>query len=130
MSTIGIHVKFVGTFDDAIAKVTAALATEGFGILTDIDVQATFKKKLDVDFRRYRILGACNPGFAHRALSSRLDVGLLLPCNVAVYESDDGTVELSAIDPLDTLAKNDASLAALAADVQDRLRRALEAAAR
>ena len=79
MRPIGMHARFDGSFDDAVVKVTDALKTEGFGVLTEIDVQATLKKKLDVDFRRYKILGACNPAFAHRALQTSLDVGLLPP---------------------------------------------------
>ena len=87
-------------FTQAVTQVTEALKTEGFGILTEIDVQATLKKKLDVDFRRYRILGACNPGFAFQALSGEIDIGLLLPCNVTVYENPaDGKTVVSVLDP-------------------------------
>jgi uncharacterized protein (DUF302 family) len=91
-------------FEEALARVPEALKTEGFGVLTEIDVTDTLKKKLDVDFRRYRILGACNPALAHRALEASLDVGLMLPCNVIVYEADDGRAVVTAVDPLQTLA--------------------------
>ena len=83
-------------FDAVLARVPDALKAEGFGVLTEIDVKETLRKKLDVDFRRYRILGACNPAFAHRALAHSLDIGMLLPCNVVVYETDDGTTVVSA----------------------------------
>ena len=87
-------------FDTAVARVTAALAAEGFGILTEIDVQATLKKKIDKDFTKYVILGACNPGFAFQALSGEIDIGLLLPCNVTVYENPaDGKTVVSVLDP-------------------------------
>jgi uncharacterized protein (DUF302 family) len=99
MIPFGIHTTFPGSFDEAIAKVTEELKVEGFGILTEIDVKATLKKKLDVDFRRYTILGACNPPFAHRALQASLEVGLLLPCNLVVYEQDGGGTHVAAIDP-------------------------------
>ena len=89
-------------YDQAIDKVAAALKEEGFGILTEIDVKATLKKKLDADFRKYVILGACNPPLAHRALSAELEIGLLLPCNVIVYEEDDGSV-VSIVDPISML---------------------------
>jgi uncharacterized protein (DUF302 family) len=88
-------------FDEAIIKVTEALKTEGFGILTDIDVQATLKKKIDVDTRKYRILGACNPPLAHKSIMAEPLVGLLLPCNVVVMEDEDNTVVVSAANPLE-----------------------------
>lgn len=88
------------TQEEAIAKVTAELKKDGFGVLTEIDVKATLKKKLDVDFRNYMILGACNPPFAYEALKSEKLIGLMLPCNVVVQEADNGKTEVSAIDPL------------------------------
>ena len=87
-------------FEDAIEKVTEELQKEGFGILTEIDIKATLKKKLDVDFRKYIILGACNPAFAHKALLSENKIGTMLPCNVIVQENDEGKVEVSAVDPM------------------------------
>ena len=114
-------------FDDTIIKVREALQTEGFGVLTEIDVQKTLREKLDVNFRRYIILGACNPPLAHRALNTELEVGLLLPCNVIVYENDDGTVTASAIDARSMMAvvEND-ELKALAEEVNEKLSRAME----
>ena len=87
-------------FDDVIAAVTEALQKEGFGVLTEIDVKATLKKKLDVEFRNYQILGACNPPFAHQALSVEDKIGLMLPCNVIVQEIGENMVEVAAIDPI------------------------------
>lgn len=88
------------SFEEAIEKVTEELSNEGFGVLTEIDVKETLKKKLDVDFKKYKILGACNPKFAHQALLKEDKIGTMLPCNVIVEEHEDGTVEVSAVNPL------------------------------
>jgi uncharacterized protein (DUF302 family) len=113
-------------YDDALVKVTEALKTEGFGVLTEIDVRDTLQKKLGVEFRRYKILGACNPPLAHRALQSELDVGLMLPCNVVVYEADRGHAVVTSIDPMQTIAAQHEGLRPVAAVVRDRLTRVLE----
>jgi uncharacterized protein (DUF302 family) len=114
-------------FDDAIEKVTAELKEEGFGVLTEIDVKATLKKKLDVDFRRYTILGACNPGFAYQALQHENKIGTMLPCNVIVEEQDDGTVEVSAVDPMASMqAVENADLAGIASEVKRKLEKVIE----
>lgn len=102
MSEIGSRVELKTDYETAIARATAALKAEGFGVLTTIDVQATLKQKLNAEFRRYVILGACNPPLAQRALNTDLDVGLLLPCNVIVYEENGGAV-VSIVDPLSML---------------------------
>jgi uncharacterized protein (DUF302 family) len=91
------------TYEEAIEEVTAALKEEGFGILTEIDVKSTLKKKLDADFRRYVILGACNPNLAYQALQNELEIGLLLPCNVIVYETDEGQSVVSIVNPISML---------------------------
>ena len=114
------------SFDDALKKIPEALRTEGFGILSEIDVKATLKQKIDVDFRRYRILGACNPPFAHKALSADLQAGLSMPCNVLVYEGDDGKTVVQAVDPTETMAGNKPELRGLAAEVRDKLVKALK----
>ncbi len=119
--------EFAMTYDDALVSVVDALKTEGFGVLTEIDVQQTFKKKLDVDFRRYKILGACSPQLAHQALSADLDVGVLLPCNVVVYEGDDNKVVVSAVDPALAIgAFGDGQFTAVADEVRARLMRVLD----
>jgi uncharacterized protein (DUF302 family) len=114
-------------YDDVMPRVKDALKSEGFGVLTEIDVQATLKRKLDVDFRRYRILGACNPPFAHEALQHSLDVGLLLPCNVIVYETDDRKTVVSAVDPMQAMAaQGDPGLRPLADQVRLKLQRVID----
>jgi uncharacterized protein (DUF302 family) len=116
-----------GEFDDVIEQTTNALSEEGFGILCDIDVQQTLKKKLNAEFRRYRILGACNPPLAHQALEEELQLGALLPCNVVVYETDDGEIGVSAVDPEVLLSVVDnPELDAVAADVRERFERVLD----
>lgn len=97
---IGISVKLNANFESALARVIEALKVEGFGVLTEIDVKEIMKKKLDVDFAPYKILGACNPSLAHRALTLDPQVGLLLPCNVTVRQLEDGTSEVSLVDPV------------------------------
>jgi len=114
------------SFEDAIEKVTEELACDGFGILTEIDVKATLKKKLDVEFTTYRILGACNPHFAHKALQAEQEIGLLLPCNVIVYE-DEGKITVSILDPMAifSLVKRE-DVKPLAEEVKSKLTNVLE----
>lgn len=114
-------------FATAIDRITAALQQEGFGVLTTIDVKETLKKKLDLEFRKYVILGACNPRLAHRALGAELEVGLLLPCNVIVYELDERRTAVSAMAPLAALGivGENAELRTVAREADARLRRAL-----
>jgi len=114
-------------YEDAVSKVTEALKEEGFGVLTEINVKETLKKKLGVDFRKYVILGACNPPYAHRTLQADLDVGLLLPCNVIVYETDDGKTCISAINPVSALEviKNQ-DLRKIAEEVSIKLKRVVD----
>lgn len=122
--TMDKHV--VGDFDEVVEQTTAALEEEGFGILCDIDVQQTFEKKLDMEFRKYRILGACNPSLAYDALEEEERLGALLPCNVIVYESTDGDLGVSAVDPdaMLSVAENPA-LDPIATDVRKRFERVL-----
>ena len=130
-TTIGMPVHTTLTFDAALARVPEALKAEGFGIVTQIDMQETFKAKLGVDFRRYRILGACNPKLALAALTESPELGVLLPCNVVVYEAINGKAVVGAIDPLKTIgaAGEDTKVGELAHDVDARLRRAIDAIA-
>ena len=115
------------SFDEAIDRVTDELQKEGFGVLTEIDVKATLKKKLDVDFRNYRILGACNPPFAYQALLAEPQIGLMLPCNVVVQESDNGQIIISAIDPLASMqAVENEALGDVAEQVRAKLQKVIE----
>jgi len=114
-------------FDEAIEKVTAARTDKGFGVLTTIDVKATLRKKLDVDFRPYTILGACNPAFAHQALLCEDKIGTMLPCNVVVQDAGDGAVEVSAVDPMASMqAIENPDLEAIANDVQGLLKSVID----
>ncbi len=116
-----------GTLDDAVERVTAALKTEGFGVLTTIDVSATLKNKIDVDFRPYRILGACNPHFAHKALLAEDKIGTMLPCNVIVQDLGSGHIEVAAVDPVASMrAIENESLGSIAGEVRERLRRVVD----
>lgn len=129
-SEYGFRVEIDAPYAEAIQRVTAALKEEGFGVLTEIDVQATLKKKLDVDFRRYIILGACNPKLAHQAFNHELEVGLLLPCNVIVYETTPGRSLVAIVDPLAMMSvATNAGLRAVAVEAETRLRRVLAAVA-
>lgn len=124
---LGITVALPLSFDEAIGAVTAALKEQGFGVLTEIDVRATLKKKLDVDFRPYTILGACNPPLAHRAVSADLMVGLMLPCNVVVWDNGDGSVTISAINPMAAIRVVDnPDLDEVARTATDKLNRVME----
>jgi uncharacterized protein (DUF302 family) len=126
MAGSGLRRELDSGYDEALARVVAALQSEGFGVMTEIDVRGALKRKLDVEFRPYRILGACNPSLAHRALEAGLDLGVFLPCNVVVYQADDGTSVVLAVDPVQTLAgpgRDD--LRPLAEEVRGRLERVI-----
>jgi uncharacterized protein (DUF302 family) len=125
MAQLGMT-RVLGTgYDEALRRVPEALKTEGFGVLTEIDVRETLKKKLGVDFRRYKILGACNPPLAHEALSKDLEIGVLLPCNVIVYEEDDGKAVVTTVDPMQTVAREHPELRSIAQTVRSKLERVL-----
>lgn len=126
--SFGTRRQLRATYEEALTRLPEALKAEGFGILTEIDVKDTLKKKIDVDFRRYKILGACNPPLAHQALEAELEIGLMLPCNVIVYETDDGHAVVSAVDPTSTIAAvGNPKLVALAATVREKLARVIAA---
>lgn len=119
------------SYEDAISRVTTALTEEGFGVLTEIDVKETLKKKLGVDFRKYVILGACNPPYAYQTLQTDLDVGLLLPCNVIVYETDDQKTYVSAINPVSALQViKKRELRKIAEEVSEKLKRVIDKVAK
>jgi uncharacterized protein (DUF302 family) len=120
----GFNIQVKGSFDDTVKRVTEALKTEGFGVLTDIDVQATMKAKLGIDGKPYRILGACNPPLAHKAISADPDIGLLLPCNVVVREDAAGKIIVGFMDPIAVLKLTDnPGITDIAKDVRARLER-------
>mgnify|MGYP000601294488 CR=1 FL=1 len=124
----GFSVTVTDKFDDAITRVTEELQKEGFGVLTEIDVKATLKKKLDIDKRPYTILGACNPGLANQAIDAEPDIGLLLPCNVLVREEEDGSVTVAFMDPAAVLQLvNRPEVEALAGQVKEKLERVRDA---
>ena len=116
------------SFEEAVQKATEELKQEGFGVLTEIDVKDTLKRKLDVDFRKYKILGACNPPNAYKALQAETDIGLMLPCNVVVYEGEEGASVVAAIDPVASMrAVENIGLEATALEVRRKLQRVIEA---
>jgi len=127
MAQIGIRKTVKGSYDEVLAKVPEALKAQGFGILTRIDVKQTLKEKIGADFRRYQILGACNPRYAHMALTADPAIGALLPCSVAVWEEDDGRVTVNAVDPMQTIAAADPGLRPIAEEVRKLLAQALAA---
>ena len=128
MAHYGITETVDRPYDETVAAARAALATEGFGVITEIDVRATMKKKLDAEFRNYIILGACSPPSAMKVLTAEPEAGLFLPCNVIVYEKDDGKTVISAIDPLEMMkAIDNDDIKPVAKDIATRLRRAVEA---
>ena len=126
MANFGVRKPTTSSYDEVLQKLPDLLQGEGFGVLTQIDVKDTLKQKLGVEFRRYRILGACNPPLAHRALTAELEIGVMLPCNVIVYEADDGKAVVVAIDPMQTVAGANDKLAPIAREVRERLTRVLE----
>ena len=119
--------KIQGSFDEALQKVTASLKAEGFGILTEIDVKETLKKKLDVDFHNYMILGACNPPFAYKALQAEDKIGTMLPCNVIVQEEKEGEIEVAAVDPVASMkAIENPELFSIAQQVREKLKKVVK----
>jgi uncharacterized protein (DUF302 family) len=128
MAEYGMHRDVSTDYDETVQRVRDELAKEGFGVLTEIDVKATLKKKIDVDHRRYVILGACNPPLAHRALTAEPSIGVMLPCNVVVYERDGGGSKVIAFDPMELFPEGaEGDLGAVAQEVQERLQKVMEA---
>ncbi|MEW6325907.1 MAG: DUF302 domain-containing protein [Nitrospirota bacterium] len=128
MSSLGLSKTTPLSYEQAITKVTDELKKEGFGVLTEIDVKETLKKKLNKDFRPYKILGACNPALAHQALEKEIELGMFLPCNVIVYQSDAGQTVVSAVDPKIALGRlNRPQLEPIAHEVEARLKRVIAA---
>lgn len=122
MASLGMRKETHLSYDQALAQLPDLLKSEGFGILTEIDMRQTLKQKIGADIRRYKILGACNPHFAHEAVCNDLDIGIMLPCNVAVYEGDDGRAVVCTIDPVRAMASHESpAILALAAKVRARL---------
>jgi uncharacterized protein (DUF302 family) len=126
MAEIGMNKTVRQGYDEVLAKLPELLQAEGFGVLTRIDVKKTLKEKIGADFRRYEILGACNPKLAHQALQAEPAIGVMLPCNVTVYEADDGATVVTAVDPLQTMAAADPRLEGMATEVRAQLSRGLE----
>lgn len=131
MRSYGFGTTLKTPYAEALERTRAALKEQGFGVLTEIDVKKTMKEKLGVDFRPYAILGACNPPLAHRALSADLGIGLLLPCNVVVYDNGDGTSSVEAMDPEAALGivSDDPAIAAVAGEAKEKLRAAIDSLA-
>ena len=126
--TYYFNTKLSGDFESVKKKVEEELQKEGFGVLTEIDVQATFKKKLDVDFRKYQILGACSPSFAHKALTAEDKVGTMLPCNVILQELEDGQIEVAAVNPTASMqAIENKELKNIASVISDKLQKIIAA---
>ena len=116
------------TFEAALERVTAELAKEGFGVISEVDVSAILKKKIDVDFKKYTILGACNPGYAHQALQTEDKIGVFLPCNVVVIEQAPGTIEVAAVDPVASMtAVDNAELTEMSQEVLKKMKRVIQA---
>ncbi len=126
MASFGLRKETSSSYEEVLAALPDLLKAEGFGVLTRIDVKGTLAQKLGVDFRRYEILGACNPPLAHRALTAELEIGIMLPCNVIVYEGDGGKAVVVAIDPMQTVAAANERLVPIASEVRERLARVLE----
>ena len=126
MASMGMRRETKLSYDEALAALPEILKSEGFGIITEIDMRETLKTKIGADIRRYKILGACNPHFAHEALGSDLDIGIMLPCNVAVYEGDDGRAVVTTIEPVRAMAAHASpAITALAAKVRGKLEQVL-----